>query len=571
MDMALRDSGAVSVAPRPAPRFWAALIVCAIVFGGCKSASLRQRETFKPCVSQLAAAQADLATADRLESEGRDACVDLYYRAASEAWRQVESGGASPAEFQLACQIYQQSLAGLIDAGQKHGRLDPSSHLSVAENGSRVMVPVTHHGFAWRPEDFNQLTLVGPTESKDISHYYRTPGLGVRLIAFRVSAQEEPYFRQRHPFPATALLRSTGTGSVLELYNPYMTDHLPLGRGAVRMERDLTAPLALTLQKSSGQYLEGFLAPFDTDVRPKLMMVEPYQPGKIPVVFIHGLLSDPSTWFDMGNELRAQPDLYQRFQFWGFRYPTGGALLESAAELREKLLMARQWCDPNHQDPALDRMVLVGHSMGGLVSRLQVTYSSDVLWRHVARQPLEAVRADPAMRERLRRQFFFSPLPTVTRVVFIGTPHRGSGWSRRVIGRLGSSLVRPSAEHQAEYRRLMDDNCDIFYPFLRRSPPTSIDLLEPSSPLLAAIGEIPFSRCVRLHSIIGTGGDSLFGEPGDGIVPVSSARLCGVESELLVPARHEELHHDPATMAELMRILRKHAREPMVAGRLPSG
>ena len=191
------------------------------------------------------------------------------------------------------------------------------------------------------------------------------------------------------------------------------------------------------------QYLEGFLEPFDTEAKPKLMMVEPYQPGKIPVVFIHGLLSDPMTWVDTANELRAVSDLYRRFQFWGFRYPTGGALLESAADLREKLLLAREVCDPHHQDPALERMVLVGHSMGGLMSRLQVTYSLDILWRQAARQPLEAIRAEPNVRERLRRQFFFDPSPLVTRSCLHRNATPGVNLeSGHIIGRLGSNLVR---------------------------------------------------------------------------------------------------------------------------------
>ena len=107
----------------------------------------------------------------------------------------------------------------------------------------------------------------------------------------------------------------------------------------------------------------------------------------------------------------------------------------------------------------------------------------------------------------------------------------------------------------------MDNNRDIFAEYLWNSWPTSIDLLEPSNPLLQALACMPFSRCVRLHTIIGTGGRTLGGEPGDGVVPVSSARQAGVCSELFVPVRHEKLHRDAATVSDLMRILREHARE----------
>jgi hypothetical protein len=198
--------------------------------------------------------------------------------------------------------------------------------------------------------------------------------------------------------------------------------------------------------------------------------------------------------------------------------------------------------------------------MGGLVAQLQVTYSYDILWRHAAQQPLETVRTTPEMREQLRRAFFFDPSPLVNRVIFIGTPHRGATTARRLVGRMASNLVRASGPEEAQYRQLMDASRDIFARYLWNSSPTSIDLLEPSNPLLQALARMPFSRCVRLHSIIGTGGIAI-GEPGDGVVPVSSARQAGVCSELFVPVRHEKLHRNGTSVNEIMRILHEHVRE----------
>ena len=165
------------------------------------------------------------------------------------------------------------------------------------------------------------------------------------------------------------------------------------------------------------------------------------------------------------------------------------------------------------------------------------------------------------MRTRLEHDFFFDPLPCVTRVVFIGTPHHGSGMARRLVGRAASSLVQSLGSEEPEYRRLMDDNPDIFYEYIQRSPPTSVYLLEPDNPFLAALACMQYNPKVRIHSIIGTGGSILAGEPGDGVVPVSSARQSGVCSEIFVPVRHEKLHHDAETLVELNRILLEHARE----------
>ena len=196
----------------------------------------------------------------------------------------------------------------------------------------------------------------------------------------------------------TAVLRPAPGGMVLEFYNPLVFDSLSVGPGRLPLDRDLGASLVYLKETSPKKYVQGFLDPGETDVKPKLVMMEPYQPGKIPVVFIHGLGSDPLTWTDATNSLRAESDLYRRCQFWYFCYPTGGDLLQSAAALREKLLIARQKFDPQHNDPAFAEMVLIGHSMGGLVAQLEVSYSYDLLWQQAARQPLEAVRAAPDVR-----------------------------------------------------------------------------------------------------------------------------------------------------------------------------
>ncbi len=531
--------------------------------------------------ADLDQAQADLEMAKRLEGGRREACVDLFYRAAMRAWSVMERTSCQAArnpEPLAAWQIYQESLARLLPAASRLGRLDPRARLTVNSLGGLRDIPITYYGFAWRPSDFCRLTPANEFLGRGLQRHYRAPGLGMSLVAIRLTRYEERFLRATQPFAVTAVLRPSGRASplgngsgimpqaceseaVLEFYNPHLFDSLPIGSCCVRLQRDLSAPYVYAAQEAPRNSLQGFLAPGETDIQPKLFMIEPYQRGKIPVVFIHGLLSDPATWLDAVNDLQACSDLYRRYQFWYYRYPTGGGVLESAAKLREQLLLARAELDPAAQDEAMARMVLIGHSMGGLVARLQVSYSYDILWRHAARQPLEAVRAPAEMRSRLERDFFFDPSPLVNRVVFVGTPHRGAAMAQRLVGRLASSLVRPFGSDEPMYRQLMNQNPGVFYDYLQESPPTSIDLLEPSNPLVQALARMPIGCGVRYHSIIGDGGVMLSGEPGDGVVAVSSARLSGVSSELIVPVRHRDLHRDAATASELRRILREHAWE----------
>jgi pimeloyl-ACP methyl ester carboxylesterase len=519
-----------------------------------------------------------LATGTREEEQGLEGCVDSYYQAALRAWRRLESASAGVpyhSDSEAAWKVYQRSLARLITNSVRYGRLDPRGRLVIVEGRRRMAVPIEYYGFAWQPGEFCQVLSAGDFQSHDVQKYYHAGGLGVSLVAVRHARREEPFCPVRQPFAVTAVLRPAfnasveryasysdggvdGRGAVLAFYNPCLIDSLRVGSTVVAMERDLTAPFGYALRESPRKYTEGFLDPNDADIRPKLFMMEPYQRNKIPVVFIHGLWSDPATWIDMVNELRVHGDLYRRYQFWLFRYPTGGELLESATELREQLQSARELFDPQHQDAALEQTVLVGHSMGGLVAQLQVTHSADLLWRCASNRPFDAVRAPPEAIWRLQRMFFFAPSPLVKRVVFIGTPHQGAGMSRRAIGRVASSLVQYSSSAKAQYRQLIDNNKDVFKEYLWKSRPTTIDLLEPSNPMLTAMAQMQFDAGVARHSIIGTGGMTLSGQPGDGVVPVSSARQAGDCSALFVPTRHDKLHHDAASVAEVMRILRQH-------------
>lgn len=538
-----------------------------------------------PCPS----AAAELARAKKLDRRRKCVCVDHYYRAVMAAWQYLAEA-AAPGTADDACdavlKVYCQSLAGLIDAGQRYHRLDPRCHLLVDDGTGLAEVPIRCHGLAWQAEDYCQLLPAAKYRSRDITHHYAAPGLGVPLVAVRTMPEEERFAERRQPFAVTAVLRPCSSlpagaagverpdaPAVLELYNPCVVDTIDVYGAPVAIARDLSAPWAFLYQSQPPVIVAGFMNPDDSRVQPKLLMLEPYQPGKIPVLFIHGLASSPMTWFNAVNELAAHRDLYERYQFWAYRYPTGGAILESAAALREDLYDVREQFDPEHRDAALDRMVVVAHSLGGLMTKLQITESGDVLWNHIASQPLDAVRATPEVRETLARTFFFEPVPMIQRVVFAGTPFHGSSWATRSIGRVSSTLVHFAGAEEVEYRRVMRANRDVFEPYLWRKRPTSIDMLEPSSPILTALAELPVNPQVTMHTIIGVGAPRLLREPSDGVVTMSSAEHPNTVSELLVPALHMELHNVPETFNELVRILRLHdgespgAAEPEVAQR----
>jgi pimeloyl-ACP methyl ester carboxylesterase len=292
-----------------------------------------------------------------------------------------------------------------------------------------------------------------------------------------------------------------------------------------------------------------------------LYMLHPYQADKVPVVFVHGLMSQPEVWLAMVNDLRGDSVLREHYQFWAFLYPTGNPILYSAHLLRQDLLDARETVDPEHDDPAFNQMVLVGHSMGGILSRLMITSSGSAFYDAVTGTPLEDLGLPAEDTQLLRDVFFFEPLPFIRRAVFIATPHRGSDLADLgLIEIFIRSIVLPGRVHSLTSRFIQALAGTGQARRLIERIPTSIDGLSPGSALSEAIDQTVISPTVPYHSIIAnhkaadTPGDS------DKVVPYESSHVDGAESELIVKDTHG-CTDNPLVIREVRRILLKHLEE----------
>jgi pimeloyl-ACP methyl ester carboxylesterase len=276
-------------------------------------------------------------------------------------------------------------------------------------------------------------------------------------------------------------------------------------------------------------------------------------------------LSSPETWAPLFNDLQADPLIREKYQFWVYFYPTSDPYLLTAVDLRQHLAKLRADLDPDRRDPALDDLVLVGHSMGGLVSKLLTVDGGDDFWGLVSDEPLAQVRARPEVREQLRDTFYFGRVPAVRRVVFLGTPHHGSKLGPSFLAQKALKFVQIPKALVDEANDLTAENPDLK---LRRLP-TSVDLLAPNASALELLAARPRPEGVHYHSVVGV---ALPGEavverwlagydkvPGDGVVPYASAHLEASESELVVPADHYHVHQHPLAVREVRRILLEHA------------
>nr|BAI49935.1 hypothetical protein [uncultured microorganism] len=301
----------------------------------------------------------------------------------------------------------------------------------------------------------------------------------------------------------------------------------------------------------------------------QLVGLEPYRPGQFPVVFIHGTASSSGRWADMINDLQEDPVIRDHFQFWFFEYNTGNPIPFSALQLRQALEGAVQKLDPQGNDPALRRMVLIGHSQGGLIAKLLVIDSGSRLWDALSRVPLDQLRISAGTRDLLHEALFVTPVPEVRRVIFIATPQRGSFIAGSTIGQLLASFVTPPSRLTRALRDVTEDNPNAlkFHPGPLQFG--SVSFMTPGSPFSTALAAIPISPNVAANSIIAVQGNGPIQSGDDGVVTYQSAHIDGVESELVVRSGHS-VQGDPQTVAEVRRILLLHLAEVCPAGCSPT-
>jgi pimeloyl-ACP methyl ester carboxylesterase len=290
-----------------------------------------------------------------------------------------------------------------------------------------------------------------------------------------------------------------------------------------------------------------------------IAFLEPYRPGRIPVVFVHGTASSPGRWADMLNVLMNNRRLRGRFQYWFFFYDTGNAIPYSAMRLRQTLIDVVHRIDPDGRDEALNQMVVIGHSQGGLLTKLTAIHSGDRFWDGLSSRPIDELDVTDSTRALLKQVFFFEPLPFVRRVVFIATPHRGSFVAENSIVNLLARFVRLPQSLGTAAADLMTGNADALRLDPRRPALGSIYGMQPGNRFLMRLADTPVDPNVTAHSIIAVSGDLPPEGQSDGVVRYESAHIDGVASELVVPRADHSVQRNPLAIEEVRRILVEHA------------
>jgi pimeloyl-ACP methyl ester carboxylesterase len=282
----------------------------------------------------------------------------------------------------------------------------------------------------------------------------------------------------------------------------------------------------------------------------RLIQLQRFDPNRTPVIFVHGLQETPASWAPMINSLRDDPAIRKRYQFWFYSYPSGYPYPYAAALFRRELDGVKR-AFPNHK-----RVILIGHSMGGMICRLMMTDAGTRIWRDYFSTPPAQTPLASETRKRVEEIFLFNHRPDVERVIFISTPHRGSKMASGWLGRFGAGLVHTP--------RLFDPIYAAVKPLLITDPavrplnrmPNSVDTLEPNDRFVRSVNKLPLAPGIPYHSIMGDRGRGDTPNSSDGIVPYWSSHLDHAQSELIVHSGHGA-QYNPEAIREVERILKE--------------
>jgi pimeloyl-ACP methyl ester carboxylesterase len=377
-------------------------------------------------------------------------------------------------------------------------------------------------------------------------------GIGLPMVGrIDPGGANAPTAGYRLPLTLVALPKdAAGACCDAALVDPDRMRSVRTNHGDLPVAMDLESPLDATSATGVrlGQGIANLLRVDRFSGPSRIVFLQPFDPNKTPLVLVHGLMSTPRIWAPLVKGLLADRRVRQRYQIWFFYYPTGKPVPLSALRLREALDGVTKHHGPHKP------MILVGHSMGGILSRAQVSRSTV----HDAETIAPGISDLPAD-NLVRRALVFEPRTDVQRVVFMFTPHRGSRLASSGIGALGARLIRLPATLLEELIAAADHLAGVDVVRF----PTSIQGLSPESPYLRSLDRT--RPTVPVHSIIGDRGRGTLTSSSDGVVSYASSHLDFAESEVVVPTGHGGIAH-PLSVQELRRILNLPERDCLSPG-----
>ncbi len=535
---------------------WKNIVFALSIFASCGCAHLATVKTMQPPVPTIAASEDKLTVAKQyLSAAERAQPIVALGDDLSAAKLSLQVLDQRPSD-SWAQSIYNFSVARAVENVER-AKIQPWQH-KIDIVGDRSDYTLTTPKPIDPEHDPSRYDLF-PTDTLKISGRFfktssRVSGIGAPLVA--VGREENPQFRQQYKLrrvyaPATAVIQFSGQKADLNFVDPFQAERVALDKRNFPLAVDLSAPTAMLIARERPERL-GFarvINPQKYADTARLTQLQPFDPARTPVIFVHGLQETPASWTPMIDSLRNDHWLREHYQFWVYSYPSGYPYPYSAALFRQDLDGIDR-AFPNHK-----RVVLIGHSMGGMICRLMITDAGDKIWRDFFATSPGKTPLSSDMRKLLEESLVFNHRPDVQRVIFISTPHRGSKLASGWIGRIGAALVRTPRLFTSVYASTK--------PLLVSDPaartlkrmPNSVDTLEPNDRFVQAVDKLPITRGIPYYSIMGDRGRGNTPNSSDGIVPYWSSHVDGAQSELIVDSGHDA-QTNPEAIKEVDRILK---------------
>lgn len=370
------------------------------------------------------------------------------------------------------------------------------------------------------------------------------------------------------PYPVvTALLRfeSDSLADILAttevtfaVYDPYRYFATQLYEQHIPLAGHFTAGYGLWLAQAgfARQSIRTLLGREQNFDKPHVYLMQPYDPDRRVILMIHGLASSPEAWVNVANEIMGDEILREKFQVWQVYYPTNIPIPINHFEIRNAINAVFHHYDPQGSATASNNMVVIGHSMGGVIARLMVSSSDNLmheLLQDVEFKPKQLQRIE----ERLGPILKFSPMPEVSRAIFITAPHRGTPFAGQRLGRFVAGMIKLPLTILEDFADVLQGSADASgtNPKHRLYLPNSIDNLKADDSFILASAKLPISSTVDYHSIIArTHSDGKLEDSDDGLVPYQSAHLPEAVSETVIVSGHS-VQETAAAILEIKRIL----------------
>ncbi len=290
---------------------------------------------------------------------------------------------------------------------------------------------------------------------------------------------------------------------------------------------------------------------------PEIYLTEPYDPNKAVLLIVPGLQSTPFAFVDLMKAIRSDAEVREHVQVWTFLYATGTPVLFNALELRQQLGNTIAMLDPHDHDFATRHIIVLGHSMGGLMAHTLVSSSGEKLWKALFVVSPHRLKGDKTTIHRLLDGLHFHRNSRVIAVIFAATPHRGSNLAESWIGRFAASLIQVPRDLQSDFIKVTSENPNAATPaakmFHHEMNFSSVHTLSPHDPALQALADLPIE--MPFHSVLGQRSPGPIETGNDGVVSYSSAHLDRAASELVVHSGHGVCENREA-QREVLRILR---------------